>query len=317
MPGDGQQQTARAKTERMAEPDHDGAVSKPEPAGGRAEIAAACRELHAATLDQIATARDRLARRRDHRAPPARGERALARIEELLRRPLRAAVVGEFNTGKSSLCNRLWGIDGLPTAALANTSVPTRIHRAGEPEIHLLDRKGQRTRFAPGDAADLAALRRIDVGLPGGRIDGLDLLDFPGLGDPRFHRTIAQCLHHRFDCVVWCTAATQAWKETERASWSSLPERLRRRTVVAITHGDLVATNDDAALLTERVRFEILEDVAAIVLVSALPDRDPEAAGLAALEAALAALSADLLLERTRRASLASARIVARMLSKP
>src|SRR5262245_25167443 len=42
--------------------------------------------------------------------------KALGRTEDRLARPLRIAIVGEFNSGKSSLANLLVRFEGLPTA---------------------------------------------------------------------------------------------------------------------------------------------------------------------------------------------------------
>ena len=282
---------------------------------GNATTVDESQRLHAAAVAAIADARKRLVARRDPRAPLTPHELALHRLETRLNRPLRVAIAGEFNTGKSSLCNRLLGVDGLPTAALPNTSQPTRIAAASEPMIHLVFKDGRREPLVRGAVPALAGLFRIDVGLPGLRRSGLELLDFPGLGDSRFQRGSGDLLRHRCDMVVWCTAGTQAWKETERAAWSGLPERLRRASIIAITHGDLVPTPEDAVLLTERVRFEILEDNAGVFLVSTQAARAPADAGILALEDALDELAASLRLDRTRRASLMSARIIERAVS--
>src|SRR6266571_623851 len=50
--------------------------------------------------------------------------RAIKRTELRLERPLRVAIVGEFNSGKSSLANLLARIESLPTAVISSTCIP-------------------------------------------------------------------------------------------------------------------------------------------------------------------------------------------------
>jgi energy-coupling factor transporter ATP-binding protein EcfA2 len=174
----------------------------------------------------------------------ARFERALRDIRRSIARPAVFALAGEFNSGKSTLSNRLAGIDALPTDLFANTSVPTRLHWADEPEMTCLTGDGRRLDLLPAVAVIDEPLARIDVGVPAPLLRDIELIDLPGLADPDAARDEAEIVASRADGVIWCTPVTQAWKETENAVWSRLPVRLKRRTVVALTFCDLIVDDD-------------------------------------------------------------------------
>lgn len=242
------------------------------------------------------------------RLPNARAMAASMRaLATRLMSPVRVAVAGEFNTGKSSLCNRLIGIDTLPTAAIATTNIPTNIFYADEPIIRAVLADGARVPLA--DEATLNSRpTSIDVGLPLPDLHRVELIDLPGLADPKFQRTIEQLELQTPDAILWCSSCTQAWKETERQSWSFLPERLKRRTILVLTHADLVRMPNDRARLMTRVEAEMETVLSQVKLVSSKPrpglnDPAERAAqdaqdGIRDLRDALSELHADIQLRR-------------------
>ena len=56
--------------------------------------------------------------------------RALGRVARVASRPLRLAILGESNSGKSSLANLLAGEATLPALPVANTMLPTLLRYA-------------------------------------------------------------------------------------------------------------------------------------------------------------------------------------------
>jgi len=182
--------------------------------------------------------------------------RALERVELRLARPLRVAIVGEFNSGKSSLANLLVGFESLPTAVVSNTRIPTLIGHAPEPVIWAIDLEGRRERLRANSVAPGQSILRLEVGLPSARLREVEILDLPGLAEPRLERSPGNLALPQVDALLWCTVSTQAWKESERAVWDRLPARLRGRGLLVVTHCDLLHDTRDREKLSRRLRAE-------------------------------------------------------------
>jgi hypothetical protein len=198
--------------------------------------------------------------------------RALHRIERHLRRPLRIAILGEFNSGKSSLANLLVGIDSLPTAVVSNTRIPTLLYHAAAPEIFAVAAGGGRHRLDAERSSHGNDALRLEVGLPSEQLRHLQVLDLPGLSDPRFDETATDLAAHSIDAVLWCTVATQAWKESERLAWTRVAPRLRSRGLLAVTHRDLLRDTADQIKLMTRLHHQAGPEFQDIVMVSSVAD---------------------------------------------
>ena len=212
--------------------------------------------------------------------------RAFQRTERRLDRPLRIAIMGEINTGKSALANLLARVECLPTAVISNTQVPTLLQFAHEPEIWGVREGAKRERLGANREAPSQSVVRLDVGLPSQRLRAIQLLDLPGLADPRFRTPIVDLALHHVDAVLWCTMSTQAWKESERMAWSRLPARLRSRGVLVSTHGDLLREVRDAEKVLTRLRSTagpLFRDIVLVSTVDALAVLRGEGAGSAAV----------------------------------
>jgi hypothetical protein len=92
----------------------------------------------------------------------------LARVEEVLRKPLRIVILGEYNSGKTSVAGLLIGEGLLPTSVVSNTSVPVLMSYAPAPALHGIDRNGTRIRIDSDDDDALTDLsyRALQVALP-------------------------------------------------------------------------------------------------------------------------------------------------------
>ena len=196
--------------------------------------------------------------------------RALRRTQQRLDRPLRLAVCGESNSGKSSLANLLGRIESLPTAAISNTRIPTLIYHASEPQIWVVHgAPGQRTRVRADPQALPRSIFRLEVGLPSPRLRAVEILDCPGLAGPEQ----IDLAVHAVDAALWCTVSIQAWKESERIAWSRLPARLRSSGLLVATHADLVLDDQDRDKLLTRLRREcgsMFRDVILVATIDAL-----------------------------------------------
>jgi energy-coupling factor transporter ATP-binding protein EcfA2 len=253
--------------------------------------------------------------------------RALRRTELRLDRALRIAVLGEINSGKSSLANLLAGIESLPTAVLSNTRIPTLLYYARDPEIWMAHYDGSRERLRGDEGLPRRSVFRIEVGLPSARLRAMQVLDLPAFSDLRSGGPDVDLGFHQVDAALWCTMSTQAWKESERVAWSMLPARLNERGILVSTHSDLLRDPSDRRKLLERLRQEVGSSFRAIVLLSTLDalrlmGRDRKglagaawmASGAETLGTELVALLSDLREQRAAAALRMTSRIAQRAL---
>jgi hypothetical protein len=182
--------------------------------------------------------------------------RALSRLSRAARRPLRLAILGESNSGKSSLANLLAGEATLPALPVANTRLPTLLSYAPAVLASALYPGGVRRTLSGSAKVPIEAIVRLEVGLPIETLKRMEILDFPGSANPLFPTGLLDVLRHGIDAAIWATVATQAWRETERIAWLALPERIRSRGVLAVTHCDLIATEEDFRKLRARLRTD-------------------------------------------------------------
>ncbi len=169
---------------------------------------------------------------------------SLDRLQRAVTRPPRVLVAGEANAGKTSVANMLAGLDVLPAAVIANTAVPVLLRSGPETVVSALTENGRRPISAAGTAETLPkflynGLQRIDVQLPGLAGAGFDILDTPAWPS-RFD------LIDESDILIWCSVAQRPWTESERSAVSALPERLRRRGLLVVTHKDSLSEADRA-----------------------------------------------------------------------
>jgi hypothetical protein len=196
--------------------------------------------------------------------------RALSRTVSRLDRPLRVAVLGEINSGKSTLANLLAGVDSLPAAIIFNTRIPTLLYYAAEPELWIEDERGARERLSADSSLPERAIFRIDVGLPSPRLRAMQVLDLPGFLCPVTGSIVVDTAAHNVDAAIWCTMSTQAWKESERAAWAMLPPRISSRGLLVATHSDLLHSPGDRQKLLMRLKEEAGASFRSVMLLSTL-----------------------------------------------
>jgi GTPase Era involved in 16S rRNA processing len=181
---------------------------------------------------------------------------------------LRVAVLGEFNSGKTTLLNALMGVAVLPASFITHTAYPTVLRFAPTPTLSAEIAGRRRVPFAweALDSAPSHHIHRLHIGMPLDRLRTLLAIDTPGLGlgDPlQEERTIRAC--RGADLIIWCTPAMQAWKASEQQVWLSLPRSMRRRGVLAVTFMDALNSPRDAARVIARLHGDAGDVFARIV----------------------------------------------------
>jgi GTP-binding protein EngB required for normal cell division len=164
------------------------------------------------------------------RAHDAGNVAAAAAVDDLAAersRPVRLAIVGEFNAGKSTFINALIGADVAPTGVLPTTATLHHLRWAPDPFAKILFVPGVEPaeRIVPlGDLraalATLAAptIRRVELRMPLPSLVDVEILDTPGYNapDPR-HAELAGAAFDECDAAFWLVDAAQPMKQSERA----------------------------------------------------------------------------------------------------
>lgn len=141
-------------------------------------------------------------------------------------RPVRLAIVGEFNAGKSTFINALIGADVAPTGVLPTTATLHHLRFAPDPIAKILfarDRDPSERIVALGDlraalkGLDAASIRRVEILMPLASLVRVEILDTPGFNAPDArHTQVARAAFAEADVAVWLLDATQPMKRSER-----------------------------------------------------------------------------------------------------
>jgi Dynamin family len=185
----------------------------------------------------------------------------------------RLGLFGEFSAGKSSIVNLLLGHEVLPTAVLSSTRRPTYVRHAADLRIEAITADGTREPVSPDAVKTLARedISHFDIGMPNELLRHVELLDTPGFADPyhRPERTLG--VVESVDICIWCTLATQAWRQSERQTWLSLQARSRTNGILVVTHIDTLAHRREHQRVRTRLEREAGDLFGDIVLL-AVPD---------------------------------------------
>ncbi|MCO8146282.1 dynamin family protein [Rhodovulum tesquicola] len=167
------------------------------------------------------------------------------------------ALMGEFSAGKSTLSNLLIGQNPLPVKVTATQLPPVRIsHGSGQAwredrdgAIHPLDIE-RMSDVSPADTRLVQLFAEADL------LTLCDLIDMPGISDPNMDSSVWEGVIGQADGVIWCTHATQAWRQSEAAVWDELSDRLGKTSILLLTRCDKLLTEEDRARVLKRVRRE-------------------------------------------------------------
>ena len=190
------------------------------------------------------------------------------RLKTWAERRASVALMGELSAGKSTLMNFLSEEGRLPTRATA-TELPPVWLTFGRRKAHWVDCDGG------AHTLDLAEIRSVPMTARFIRIhataeilEHCDIIDTPGISDPNLAVESWRYVAGQANMVLWCTSATQAWRETERSAWLSLPERLRRDSILVVTRADKLLTEADRDKVRRRLVREPEGMFASIVFMA-------------------------------------------------
>jgi GTPase SAR1 family protein len=178
------------------------------------------------------------------------------RIDEIVEKPLKLAVLGEFSSGKSTFINRLIGKEILPTGITPVTSVVTILEYGEEEKIEVVykNHEGETVkRVYDGyerlwklqrewDEGDLYIPMEIRVFVNNPILKYFHIIDTPGFNDVSEMEKINWGLLRQVNYIIWLFNGTQPGKGSEMAVLKKLQEESLYRDNIfgVINFGDII-----------------------------------------------------------------------------
>lgn len=193
----------------------------------------------------------------------------------------RVALMGEFSAGKSTLSNLLVGQSALPVNVTA-TQLPPVWMSYGQAPAYRVGLEGDEEEV-PSDFSGVSVhdTRCVRVFMESTFLKNCDLIDMPGISDPNMDAAVWQRVIGEADIVIWCSHATQAWRQSEAAVWGTMPDGLYDKSLLLLTRMDRILSDRDRARVVKRVQSEtqgLFREVLPVSLIQALESKgDPNA----------------------------------------
>ena len=166
-------------------------------------------------------------------------------------------LMGEFSAGKSTLTNLLIQTSALPVNVTATQLPPVWISKGNEAPYRVgLDGRKFDFEFENLEEVSVEDTAFIRIFHDAELLDHCDLIDMPGISDPNMDADVWQRVITYADSVVWCTHATQAWRQSEAAVWSMLPKELYENSFLLLTRMDKILSERDQMRVVKRVGRE-------------------------------------------------------------
>lgn len=180
-------------------------------------------------------------------------------------------MMGEFSSGKSALLNCILQRALLPTRATATDMPAIWISYGKTDSVRGLSFDGHLVNLSMADLTEGRTMQYLCMRIETDAeiLKRFDIIDTPGISDPRLTTEIVEEVARNVDFVVWCSPMTQAWRQTERAFWKALPDRIKGSSILALTRADLIGSTKDVERVIRRCIAESENSFSAVLPVAA------------------------------------------------
>ena len=160
-------------------------------------------------------------------------ERALKLLERM-RKPVRVALMGMPEAGKSTLMSLLVGAEIVPEDVVLPT---LQLEYGEEPETVCTLPDGSKQTLPHTDAREIAALLPVfvEMKMPLVALNKISVLEVVAPADANAMHRACQWASKRCDIAMWCT---QGYGQTEQLIWAQMPEVIRNNAFLMITKAD-------------------------------------------------------------------------------
>ncbi|MCC6751597.1 MAG: dynamin family protein [Deltaproteobacteria bacterium] len=195
-----------------------------------------------------------------------------ARLSQEVDLPLLLAVMGEFNSGKSTFVNALIGREVAPMGVTPTTATINVLKYGREPGARVVWRDDREELLSfeelgpflrQLEPARARGVRVVEILVPAEELQRVNVVDTPGLNSLlEEHEQTAREYLAQADAVVWLFSAGQAGKQTEEEALA-LIGRQRLKTVGVLNKVDRLTVEEREAVLAHlRQGFgELVDDV--------------------------------------------------------
>lgn len=201
---------------------------------------------------------------------------------DIMNRPLRILVMGEFSTGKSTFIDAFLGKELLIRDTLPTTAVVTKIIYGKEHAVIVHYKDGRKDVLHNGDdirkitAEDTSGnvkhsirntIDYVEITEPIELLKFVEFIDSPGLGaDNTTHAQVTEAHKNDADIIFWVLNIQHAGRNTELQALQAFPERLK--PFIILNQIDIVDEEEQIDAVVEQLRRTLKQHIQGIFPIS-------------------------------------------------
>lgn len=190
----------------------------------------------------------------------------------------RAAVIGEFKRGKSSMINALLGTEVLPTSVLPMTAVITRVIYGDEKRIIIRYKNGDEEQATIEQIVDFATKYDEEKALKASLIseilvyypsvfckNHIEIIDTPGMNDNEDMTAVTMSVLGSIDAAIMVISAQEPLSMTEQdLILTMIAEQGIHHIIFVVTHIDTVSDDSEdqdrlIGFISDRIKNDLLK----------------------------------------------------------